>query len=137
MADPTFCTIDDLQGYEPDILDLSPNGNLNVEMAAARKEIEDRLIITGVLLNLDKLGADIQPRQLRLPSIFKTLEMIYRNHKKDDESPYAAKQEDYFNEFNNTFDKITCLDLDQNEDGVIDESEENSAPAFTGLMRRR
>ena len=138
MADPAFCTIEDLEGYESDILNLAPSsGNFNVELAAARREIEDRLIIGEVLQDLKKLGPDIKPRQLRLPSIFKTLEIIYRNNKKDDESPYAAKQKDYKDDFDATFGNIQHLDLDQNEDGVIQEAEQNSGHSFTRLMRRR
>ncbi len=138
MADPAFCTIEDLQGYESDILNLAPiSGHFNVELAAARTEIEDRLIIGGVLEDLKKLGPTIKPRQLRLPSIFKTLEIIYRNNKKDDESPYAAKQKDYKEDFDATFGNIQRLDLDQDEDGIIQEEEQNSGLGMSRRMRRR
>ncbi len=138
MAEPAFCTIEDLQGYEADILNLAPtSGHFNVELAAARREIEDRLIIGQVLDDLDKLGPTVFPRQLRLPSIFKTLEIIYRNNKRDEESPYAGKQQDYEKQFDSVFSAINRLDLDQDEDGIIQENEQNSQISFSRLIRRR
>ena len=137
MAEPAFCTIEDLQGYEADITDLSASGNLNAEMAAARKEIEDRLITSGVIRDLDKLGPDIKPRQLRTPAIFKTLEMIYTSNTNDDESPYANKADVYGSKFDAAFGAITFLDLDQDEDGSIQESEENSKSMNWGRVIRR
>lgn len=137
MADPTFCTIEDVQAREPSILELSPDsGNINVQLAAARKEIEDRLIISEVLDNLDKLGADIKPRQLRLPAIYKTLEMVYFMNAKDEESPYFAKYTEYKLLFVDSFSSIRRLDLDQDEDGVLEENEENTHRMWTGRMRR-
>ena len=131
-----FCTQEDLEGYEPDILKLAETGNFNDVLAAARKEIEDRLITGLIIDNLDKLGDDIQPRQLRTPSIFLTLEMIFRTNTADDESPYAAKEEKYGKKFEAAFSAISVLDLDSDEDGVLEESEQNTRPVNYGRMTR-
>ncbi len=137
MADPTFCTLEDVEAREPNIQQLAPDsGNINVQLAAARKEIEDRLITALILPNLDKLGPDIQPRQLRIPAIYKTLEMIYFINAKDEDSPYFAKYEEYKELFTAAFTSIQVLDLDQDEDGTIQEGEENSKAVWSGRMRR-
>lgn len=137
MAERTFCTIEDLEGYEGDILDLSEIGHFNKEMTAARKEIEDRLIIGRIIEDLDKLGEDIKPRQLRTPSIFLTLEMIFSAATLDEESPYAAKATYYGNKFEAVYSSISVLDLDSNEDGTIQEGEQNIKPLHSTRMRRR
>ena len=138
MADPTFCTLADLEAREPDIQKLTPeSGNFNLVLAEARKEIEDRLIIDIIIENLDKLGPTIKPRQLRPPAIFLSLAMIYRANFKDDESPYAKKSEDYHADYENILSKIKFLDLDTDEDGILEANEENTRRMFTRTMRRR
>lgn len=126
MAERTFCTIEDLEGYESTILDLSETGNFNNELTAARKEIEDRLIISLIIEDLDKLGENIQPRQLRTPAIFLTLSMIFQTNAIDDESPYQSKADFYGKRFEAVYGDITVLDLDTDEDGVLEDTEENS-----------
>lgn len=137
MADATFCTLKDLEGYEPNILDLAgKSGNVNAELAAARKEIEDRLITRLVISNLEKLGPTVKPRQLRTPAIFKTLEILFRTNTLDDESPYAQKKRDYADRFDSAFGQITVLDLDNDKDGTISEGEENTRLTnYTTLTR--
>ena len=137
MADPTFCTIEDLQGYEPNILDLAEKGHFNVELAAARLEIQDRLLISRVIENLDMLGANIQPRQLRTPAIFLTLEMIFTTNSNDDESPYTKKANYYGDKFDSVFNNITVLDLDTDGDGTLEDNEQNAVNTNFGRLRRR
>jgi hypothetical protein len=137
MADPTFCSIEDLEKREPDIQDLAPDsGNLNDFLAEARKEIEDRLLTSLIVTDLDKLGATVQPRQLRLPAIYKTLSMVYFAAARDEESPYFSKYEEYKSLFDDIFSSIKVLDLDQDEDGTIEENEKNSQRVWTRRMRR-
>ena len=137
MADPTFCTLQDVQARESEVLDLAPNsGHINVQLAAARQEIEDRLITSQVLFDLDKLGPTIKPRQLRLPAIYKTLEILFFMNAKDDESPYFRKYEQYVSLFNAAFTSIKVLDLDADEDGTLDDDEKNNKRVWTGRMRR-
>lgn len=136
MSHRVFCTIKDLEGYEPNILDLAPkSGNLNDIMAAARKEIEDRLITSRIIENLDKLGDNVMPRQLRTPAIFKALEITFRSNALDEDSPYWRKAQDYKNDFDNAFGRITHLDLDSDEDGTLEENEENVR--LTNFVRAR
>ena len=137
MAEPVFCTLEDVQAREPDILDLAPiSGHINVQLAAARTEIEDRLLTSLVLLDLDKLGPTIEPPQLRLPSIYKTLEIIYCSNFKDEDSPYFVKYEKYRDLFTAAFTSIKTLDLDSDEDGVLEDNEKNVLKVWTGRMRR-
>lgn len=137
MADPTFCTLEDVEAREADILELAPDsGNINVQLSAARTEIQDRLIVSLVLTDLDKLGPDIKPLQLRLPAIYKTLEILYLMNMKDEDSPYGIKYEKYKDLFDAAFTSIKVLDLDQDEDGIIQDDEKNSKRVWTGRMRR-
>lgn len=137
MATRVFCTIEDLERYEPNILDLAETGNFNNELEGARKEIEDRLITALIVDNLDKLGDDIQPRQLRTPSIFLTLEMIFTANLNDNESPYQGKRDYYSAKFEASFSSITVLDLDSDEDGTLEEGEQNTRSMNHGRIRRR
>ena len=137
MAEATFCSLKDLERYEPDIQQLADkSGNINKQLGGARLEIEGNLITRLIIVNLEKLGPDIKPRQLRTPAIFKTLEMIFRTNSKDDESPYGKKADDYEIKYEKAMSMITVLDLDSDEDGTISEGEENSRLTNYTTVRR-
>lgn len=137
MADPTFCSLEDIKAREPDIMKLAPDsGHFNVQLAAARQEIEDRLITALIIEDTDKLGPTIQPRQLRLPAIYKTLEMIFSTNALDDESPYRSKADDYQARFDASFAQIKYLDLDSDEDGTIEDGEKNIRRVNSRRMTR-
>lgn len=136
-TDGTFCTIDDLEAREPDIKKLAPDsGHFNIQLKAARTEIEDRLITALIIEDTDKLGPTIKPRQLRLPAIYKTLEMIFETNSTDDESPYAKKAEDYEQRFTTAFSQIKFLDLDTDEDGVLEDGERNAVRINSRRMKK-
>jgi len=137
MAGATFCTLEDVEAREPNIQDLaSDSGNINIELAAARQEIEDTLITSGVLRDLDKLGPDIKPRQFRLPAIFKTLEIIYFANAKDEDSPYFVKYKEYELKYQAAMSAITHFDIDSDEDGVLEDDEQSQQRIWTGRMKR-
>jgi hypothetical protein len=137
MAAATFCSIDDIKIREPDIMKLAPDsGHFNEQLGAARQEIEDRLITSAVITDLDKLGPDIQPRQLRLPAIYKTLEIIFEFNAKDEESPYRKKADDYRDRFDQAYAQIKFLDLDSDEDGTLEDGEKDAIRMNSRTMRR-
>lgn len=137
MAAATFCSLDDIKIREPDIMRLAPDsGHFNDQLGAARQEIEDRLVTADIIQDLDKLGPLIQPRQLRLPSIYKTLEIIFEFNAKDEESPYRKKADDYRDRFDQAFAQIKFLDLDTDEDGTLEDGERNAVRMNSRRMKR-
>lgn len=140
-AGPTFCTIADLKAKEPNILDLAEKGHFNDELAAAAADLVDGMILRHGFEVEPKIVVKTQDdspkgtRQLRLPCVYKTLEIIFRAAARDEESPYFLKADKYEKKAETWLDRIKFLDLDDNEDGTITDQEKDRLPRIPRFRR--